>query len=72
MGKVEKIIYEKTINPEPDRNANLLRVYRAPNQEVTVHFRNVKIVMHSAEEIAEWKRAFAEAQKKLHEISSNK
>lgn len=71
MGKIEKIIYEKIISPEPDRNANLLRIYRAPNQEVTIHFRNVKIVLHTAEEIAEWKRGFAEAQKRLHEISSH-
>lgn len=71
MGKIEKIFYEKTIKAEPDHNANLLRVFQAPNKEVTIHFRNLKIVLHTPEEIQEWKNGFAEALKKIHEISGN-
>lgn len=72
MGKIAKIYYEKTINPVADQNSNLLRIFEAPNKEVTIHIRNLKIVLHTPEEIAEWKRGFVEAQKKLYEISGNK
>lgn len=66
MGRIEKIIHEQTIRPEAERNSNLLRVYQAPNQEVTIHYRNLKIVLHT-HEINEWKQAFAEALKKINE-----
>lgn len=66
MGKIEKILHEKIINPVPNHNGNLLRVYRAPNQEVTIHLRNLKIVLHT-HEINEWKQGFAEALKKINE-----
>lgn len=72
MGKIEKIFYEKIINPVAERNSNLLRVYQAPNKEVTIHYRNLKIVLHTPEEIAEWKKGFVEALKKINEISGNK
>lgn len=65
MGKIKQIIFEKIISPIPDRNSNLLRVYEAPNGEVTIHFRNIKIVLHNKEEIQEWKSGFAEALRKL-------
>lgn len=71
MGKIEKILHEKIIEKVPQHNANLLRVYRAPNQEVTIHIRNLKIVLHT-HEVQEWKQGFAEALKKINEISSNK
>ncbi|QGH73334.1 MAG: hypothetical protein [Siphoviridae sp. cttb18] len=71
MGKIEKILTEQLINSVPERNGNLLRIYRAPNQEVTIHYRNLKIVLHTQEEIQEWKDGFAQALKKLNEISSH-
>lgn len=71
MGKIAKIFYENTIAPEAEQNSNLIRVFEAPNKEVTIHIRNLKIVLHTPEEITEWKRGFAEAEKKLNEISSN-
>lgn len=64
MGKIEKIIFEKTISSEPERNNNLLRVYRAPNGEVTIHYRNLKIVLHK-DEVEEWKQGFRIALEKL-------
>ena len=67
MGQIQRIVYEKLIEPEPDRNSNLLRVYHAPNSEVVIHFRNLKIVLHNDEEIAMWKNGFAEALKKLRD-----
>ncbi len=71
MGKIKNIIYEKLIPEVADRNSNLLRAYEAPNGEVTIHFRNIKIVLHNQEEIQEWKSGFAEALKKLNESSSH-
>ena len=65
MGKVEKVIYEKLIDPIADRNCNRVLVYRAPNDEVTIHFRNLKIVLHTREEQGEWSRGFREALEKL-------
>ena len=61
MGRVEKIYDERAIHPESDMNSNLIRVYKAPNNEVTIHFRNMKIVLHTPEEIAEWRDGFREA-----------
>lgn len=61
MGKMDKVFYEGTISPTADRNANLLRVYRAPNGEVTIHLRNMKIVLHSEQEVQEWKNGFTQA-----------
>ena len=60
MGKFDEIIYEKLIEPTPDRYANRIRVHRA-GEEATIHFRNLKIVLHNEEEIAEWKNGFKEA-----------
>lgn len=70
MGKIDKILYEQTICPIADINSNLLRVYRAPNSEVTIHYRNLKIVLH-INDISEWKEGFEKALKRLHEISGN-
>lgn len=61
MGKVAQTYWDKLIDPVSDRNANRVRVYRAPNDEVTIHFRNLKIVLHNYDEIQEWKRGFTEA-----------
>lgn len=66
MGKIEKVFYEKLIPEASDRASNYLKVYQAPNGEVTIWFRNLKIVLHSKEEIAEWKRGFAEALENFH------
>lgn len=65
MGKIEEVIYEKLIDPVADRSPNLFRVYKAPNGEITIHFRNLKVVLHTAEEIAEWGKGFSEALKNL-------
>lgn len=70
MGKIEKIIHEQLIATEPGRSPNLLRVYRAPNGEVTIHYRNLKIVLHD-HEIQEWKEGFAQALKKINEARGN-
>ena len=67
MGKIEKIIDEKIIDPEAAHNSNLLRIYRAPNQEVTIHYKNLKIVLHT-HEVGQWKQAFAEALKKINSL----
>ena len=67
MGQIAKMIHEEIIDPISDRSPNLLRVYRAPNNEITIHFRNLKIVLHSFEEQKEWKEGFAIALKKLQE-----
>lgn len=68
MGVVKKTIYDALIPETPDRNANRVRLYEAPNGEVTLHFRNLKIVLHTPEEIAEWKQGFKEA---LHAFRGN-
>lgn len=61
MGRVEKIYDERTLHSSPDVNSNIIRVYKAPNNEVTIHFRNMKIVLHTPEEIAEWRDGFRKA-----------
>jgi len=61
MGQIKNIIYEKLIDPIPDRHCNRVKVYRAPNNEVTIHFRNLKIVLHNDEEINEWREGFKTA-----------
>lgn len=58
MGKIAEVYYDGTLNVEPSRNPNLLRIQRAPNNEVTIHIRNMKIVLHTPEEIAEWRDGF--------------
>jgi hypothetical protein len=68
MGKVDKVYWDKLISEIPDRNANRVRAYRAPNGEVTIHFRNFKIVLHTPQEIAEWREGFKEA---LHNLGDH-
>lgn len=58
MGKVSKVHYEKLISEIPDRYANRVKVQEAPNGEVTIHFRNLKIVLHNQMEIDEWVNGF--------------
>ena len=58
MGKISKVHYEKLIDPIPDRFSNRVKVQEAPNGEITIHFRNLKIVLHSPQEIAEWREGF--------------
>ena len=65
MGKIQAIIHDELIDSVADRNANILRIYRAPNDEVTIHFRNLKIVLHKREEQEEWSQGFKQALKKL-------
>lgn len=71
MGKVAKTYFDGLISETPDRNANRLRVYEAPNGEVTIHFRNFKIVLHSPEEIREWKEGFKTALENLRDNFAN-
>ena len=61
MGKIDKVFYEKLIDPEPDRFANRVKTQHNPNGEVTIHFRNLKIVLHTKEEIAEWREGCIQA-----------
>lgn len=71
MGKVLTTLYDELIDPIPDRNANRVRLYKAPNEEVTLHFRNLKIVLHTPEEINEWKHGFQTALQNLGEHFKN-
>ena len=58
MGKVTRSIEEKLIDPVSDRHSNRLKIHEDHQGEVTINFRNLKIVLHSREEIEEWKRGF--------------
>lgn len=71
MGKVLRTIYDELIPETPDRNANRVRLYEAPNGEVTLHFRNLKVVLHTPEEINEWKHGFQTALQNLNETRGN-
>ena len=64
MGKIAKTYFDKLIDPISDRNSNRVRVYRAPNNEVTIHFRNLKIVLHTEEEIRDGRDGFRQAVEK--------
>jgi len=61
MGQVSKIIEDKLVSPTPDRNANRIYIYRKPNNEVSIWFRNLKITLLTEEEIQEWKNGFKTA-----------
>lgn len=61
MGKVAKTYYDELCEPVPCRNNNRIRVYRMPNNEVVIHYRDMKIVLHKEEEIQEWKEGFKHA-----------
>jgi len=67
MGKIEKVFYDGLISPTPDRFSNRVKVQQAPNGEVTIHFRNMKIVLLTQEEIREWRDGFREALRVLRE-----
>ena len=73
MGKVKKVHYEKLINPECDRYSNRVKVQEADNGEVTIHFRNLKIVLHkhNYDEVEEWVNGFKIALEN-YEARSNK
>ena len=58
MGQVKHIHYETLIDPIPDRYANRVRVHEDAAGEFTIHFRNLKIVLHTPEEIEEWRNGF--------------
>ena len=58
MGQVSKIIEDKLISSTPDRNANRIYIYRKPNGEISIWFRNLKITLLTEEEIQEWKNGF--------------
>ena len=65
MGVVKNIIEDRLIPSSPDRNANRIYIYRKPNNEVVIHFRNLKITLLDEEEIQEWKRGFQIALEKF-------
>lgn len=67
MGVVAKTYHDSLINPVSDRNNNRVRVYKMDNDEVVIHFRNLKIVLHKQEEIREWRDGFTKALEKLKE-----
>lgn len=58
MGKVKTVIEDRLIPSEPDRNSNRIYIYRKPNDEVSIHFRNIKITLITPEEIKEWREGF--------------
>lgn len=60
MGKILKKVDERLIDPHPDRNANIIRIYRKENGEAVIHFRNLKIML-LPHEVAEWSGGFAVA-----------
>ncbi len=51
MGIIKQLVHEELITSESDRHSNLLRVYRKDNDEVVIHFRNLKINLISPQEI---------------------
>lgn len=67
MGKVAQTIYDELCPPVAGRNNNRIRVYRMPNNEVVIHYRDLKINLLTVEEQEEWRCGFAEALKKLEE-----
>jgi len=71
MGKVSETYHDTLISDSPDRNANRVRVYRSPNDEVTIHFRNLKIVLHDIHEIDEWRDGFNQALNNLGDWFKN-
>lgn len=58
MGIIKDIIEDRLIESEPDRNPNRIYIYRKPNDEVSIHFRNIKITLITPEEIKEWRDGF--------------
>lgn len=71
MGKVMQTIYDELCDPVPARNANRIRVYRMHNNEVVIHYRDMKIVLHTEEEIQEWKYGFKQALEELNGYFEN-
>jgi len=65
MGRYTKIHHDSLIEPTPDRNSNRLRVHEDEQGEVTINFRNLKIVLHTREEVEEWKSGFRTAYENL-------
>jgi hypothetical protein len=61
MGKVDHIVKERLLKDHADRSPNLLRVYKSPNGEVVIHYRNLKIVLLTPEEQIEWVMGFKTA-----------
>lgn len=61
MGKILTTIEDKLILPVPDRNPNRIHIYKNHLGEVTIHFRNFKIVLLTPEEIREWSQGFGVA-----------
>lgn len=69
MGRVNRIIVDKLISPEPDRQPNRIFIYEGP-EGIAIHFRNVKWLL-SKEEFTEWRRVFKEAKEKLLTVPEN-
>ena len=65
MGKVKNIIEDRLIPSEPDRNPNRIYIYRKPNDEISIHFRNIKITLLNQGEIEEWREGFRIALEKF-------
>lgn len=58
MGLVDKVYYDELCSPTAGRNSNRIRVYRKPNNEVVIHYRDMKITLLTEDEIQEWKNGF--------------
>lgn len=71
MGIVKQLIFDELISPKADRHSNLLRIYRKDNNEIVIHFRNLKINLITPDEIQEWKDGFTEALKNLKDNLKN-
>ena len=58
MGVFKEIIEDRLIPSMPDRNSNRIYIYRKPNNEVSIWFRNLKITLLTEEERKEWREGF--------------
>ncbi len=67
MGVIKELIHEELIPSESDRHSNLLRIYKKDNEEIVIHFRNLKINLITPFDIKEWRYGFQIALEKFKE-----
>lgn len=67
MGKINRVIHQQLISPEPDRQSNLLKVYENASGELVIRFRNLKILL-IGEQKQEWVQGFKEALENYQKI----
>ena len=71
MGLIDAVYYDELCSSEASRNCNRIRVYRKPNREVVIHYRDFKITLLNEEEIQEWKHGFATALRNIGDKFEN-